>query len=354
MKKALVLLAIALLLASVPACSGEKTVTLNVYNWGLYIDDEVVDVNAAFEEETGIKVNYQTFDSNETMYTLLSSGAAEYDVVFPSDYMVGKMIQEDMLEKIDFKNVPNFDLIGDEYKNLAYDPTNEYSVPYTWGTVGIFYNKKKVDAADLQKGWDILWDEKYKGEIFMFENPRDSFGIALKKLGYSMNTTKESELQAAYQELLRQKPLVQGYFMDKIMDKMIAEEGALAPYYSGDGMIMMYGEDSNPNIDYFVPDEGTNYFVDAMCILKGTPHKKEAEQYINFLCSTPIAKANAEYIGYSTPQVEARKQLDPEIANNPNFYPPESLMKKTEIFLTLPDATNKLMEKLWTKLLTGS
>ena len=344
------------MVGTISGCSGNgtggKTVTLNVYNWGEYIDDEVIDVNEEFTKQTGIKVNYQTFESNETMYSLLSSGAAEYDVIFPSDYMVGKMIAEDMLAKLNFDNIPNYRYIDDAYKDLAYDPNNEYSVPYTWGTVGIFYNKKHVDEADLAQGWNILWNEKYKDKIYMFDNPRDAFGIALVKLGYSMNTTDEAELQAAYEELVKQKPLVQGYFMDQVFQKMTNEEGWLAPYYSGDAANMMaeFSEDGNPNIGYFVPQQGTNLFVDAMCVLKDTKHQTEAERYINFLCSTHIAKANAEYICYSTPHTDARRLLDPAVGENPNFYPPQSVMDKTEVFLTLPDATNKLMDELWIKM----
>ncbi len=335
-----------------PAEEGESAapltgVTLNVFNWGEYIDDEDFRVNERFTFETGIKVNYKNFTDNESMYAVISSGAADYDVVFPSDYMVGKMLKEGLLEKINFDNVPNFQYIDPALKNPDYDPTNEYSVPYTWGTVGIFYNTKKVDAADLELGWDLLWCDKYKGKIFMFDNPRDAFGIALKKLGYSMNTTSEAEWRAAYEELLRQKPLLNQYVMDQVYDKMINEEGWIAPYYAGDGIIMMDPEEGNPDIAFFVPEEGTNLFVDAMCILKGSEHKAEAEQYINFLCRTDVAKANAEYIGYSTPQSEARAQLDPEIGENPAFYPPESLLEKTEVFLTLPDETNTLMDELW-------
>lgn len=207
-----------------------------------------------------------------------------------------------------------------------------------------------MDEKDLAQGWDILWNEKYKDKIYMFDNPRDAFGIALIKLGYKVNTTNKAEWEAAYNELLRQKPLVQGYFNDQIFTKMPNEEGWLAPYYSGDGSIMMYGEDGNENIGYFVPEQGTNFFVDAMCVTKDTKHKAEAEAYINFLCRTDVAKANAEYLGYSTPQTEARKQLDPTIGENPVFYPPASIMEKTQVFLTLPAETNKLMDDLWIKL----
>ena len=325
-------------------------VTINVYNWGEYIDDSDVRVNDAFTYLTGIEVNYKNFTDNESMYALLSSGAADYDVIFPSDYMVGKMIRENMLAKINFDNVPNFQYIDESLKNPAYDPTNEYSVPYTWGTVGIFYNTKYVDEADLADGWDLLWNEKYEGKIFMFDNPRDAFGIALKKLGYSMNSENPDEWQAAYEELVKQKPLVQAYVMDQVYDKMINEEGWIAPYYSGDGVIMMDEEEGNPDIDYFVPEEGTNLFVDAMCIPVDAQHKTEAEAYINFMCRTEVAKANAEYIGYSTPHTEARKLLDPAIGENPNFYPDQSLLDKTEVFITLPDEINELQESLWIQL----
>ena len=324
--------------------------TLNVYNWGEYIDDEDVRINDAFTHLTGIKVNYKNFTDNESMYALLSSGAADYDVIFPSDYMVGKMIRENMLAKINFENVPNFQYIDNSLKNPIYDPTGEYSVPYTWGTVGIFYNKKYVEEADLEAGWGLLWNEKYKDKIFMFDNPRDAFGIALVKLGYSMNSEKPEEWNAAYEELVKQKPLVQAYVMDQVYDKMINEEGWIAPYYSGDGIIMMDEDEGNPDIDYFVPKEGTNRFVDAMCILASTKHQSEAEAYVNFLCRTEVAKANAEYIGYSTPQTEARKLLDPSIGENPNFYPPEDVLKNTEVFVTLPDSINELQDSLWIKL----
>ena len=325
-------------------------VTINVYNWGEYIDDSDVRVNDAFTYLTGIEVNYKNFTDNESMYALLSSGAADYDVIFPSDYMVGKMIRENMLAKINFDNVPNFQYIDESLKNPAYDPTNEYSVPYTWGTVGIFYNTKYVDEADLADGWDLLWNEKYEGKIFMFDNPRDAFGIALKKLGYSMNSENPDEWQAAYEELVKQMPLVQAYVMDQVYDKMINEEGWIAPYYSGDGVIMMDEEEGNPDIDYFVPEEGTNLFVDAMCIPVDAQHKTEAEAYINFMCRTEVAKANAEYIGYSTPHTEARKLLDPAIGENPNFYPDQSLLDKTEVFITLPDEINELQDSLWIQL----
>ena len=351
MKKLAYLLVICVMCACFGGCRYQNdTVTLNVFNWGEYIDDEILDVNALFTEETGIEINYKTYESNESMYTLLKSGAAEYDVVIPSDYMIGKMIQEGMLAKLNFDNIPNYAYIDEAQKHLAYDPNNEYSVPYTWGTVGIFYNKKYVDEADLAQGWDILWNEKYAGKIYMFDNARDTFGIALKKLGYSMNTTNPAHWQAAYEALAAQKPLVQGYFMDQVFQKMTNEEGWLAPYYSGDGALMITGEDGNEDIGFFVPKQGTNLFVDAMCVLAGSKNKEAAEQYINFMCRTDVAKANAEYICYSTPHTEVLQQLDPEIAGDPMFYPPQTVLDNTEVFVTLDADTAKLEKSLWIKL----
>lgn len=326
-------------------------ITINVYNWGEYISDGSdgsMDVNAEFEKRTGIKVNYTTYENNETLYAKLSSGAADYDIIIPSDYMIGKMINEDMLAKLNFENIPNYQYIDEQFKNLEYDPNNEYSVPFTWGTVGIFYNKTMVDEADIQDaGWDILWNEKYSGEILMFDNPRDAFAIAEKKLGYSMNTTDSAEIEACAQELMKQKPLVQAYVMDQIFDKMANNEAALAPYYSGDANIML---NENPDLGYFVPKEGTNRFVDAICIPKTTQHQKEAEMYINFLLEPDVALANAEFLGYSTPHTDVMQNLDEEMANNPIYYPDETVLKKTEVFITLPDEVNRLMDEKWIEL----
>ncbi len=335
-------------LMAIPASADDSSnVTLNVYNWGEYIDPEVNDM---FTEETGIRVNYKNFTDNESMYAVLSSGAATYDIIVPSDYMVGKLIQEDRLAKLNFDNIPNFKYIGESLRNPDYDPENAYSVPYTWGTVGIFYNTKYVDEEDLEQGWDLLWDEKYRGRIFMFDNQRDAFGIALNKCGYSMNTTNPDEWEIAYEALVEQKPLLHQYVMDQVFDKMINEEGWIAPYYSGDGLVMMDEEEGNTAIDFFVPESGTNRFVDALCVPKNSPHIKEAEMYINFLCRTDIALKNAEYIGYSTPHTEAQAQLDPEIGENENFYPSDELLARTEVFLTLPPETGAMMDRLWMKL----
>ena len=325
-------------------------VTINVYNWGEYIDDEILDVNAAFTYVTGIEVNYKTFENNESMYALISSGAADYDVIIPSDYMVGKMINEGMLRKLNFDNIPNYQYIGENYRNLNYDPENAYSVPYTWGTVGIFYNTKYVDEADLALGWDLLWCDKYKDRILMFNNPRDAFGVALMKNGHSLNTTDPAHWNAAFDALVEQKQVLYKYVNDEIYDLMIGETCWIAPYYAGDGVLMIYEEGANEDIAFFIPESGTNFFVDAMCVRSTSKHPAEAEAYINFMCNPHVAAANAEYIGYSCPEPAAMELMDPEITENPYFYPPQSILDRTEIFLTLPKETNKLQADLWLKL----
>ena len=333
-------------------CFDDREV-LNVYNWGEYIsdgEDDSLDVIEAFEEKYDIRVNYTTFASNEEMYQKIKSGAGNYDVIIPSDYMIEKMIKEDMLEKLDFDNIPNYKYIGKDYKDLDYDPDNEYSVPYLWGTVGVFYNTKLVDEEDVaDKSWDILWNKKYSGQILMFDNPRDAFGIALKKLGYSQNTTDKDEWQEAYDELLKQKPLVQAYVMDQIFDKMSNEEAAVAPYYAGDARIMVT---ENPDIAFYTPDEGTNKFFDAMCIVKGSEHKEAAEKFIDFMCDTDVALANCEYVCYSTPQTEAYKLLDKDIRNKKNYYPDSDVLSNCDVFCNLPTDINELENDLWIKLKT--
>ena len=332
-----------------------QNVTINVYNWGEYIsvdegNEGDFDTNKEFEKLTGIKVNYTNFATNEELYAKLKSGGASYDVIIPSDYMIARMINENMLEKLDYSNIPNYAKIMERYKGLEYDPDEEYSVPYTVGMVGLIYNTTLVDEEDLGS-WDILWNEKYANEILMFSNSRDSFAIACKYLGYSMNTTDEKELRAAANALTDQKLLVQAYVMDEIFDKMTGGEAALAPYYAGDA-ITMIGD--NPDLAYMVPEEGTNLFVDAMCIPKGAKNKEAAEMYINFMTETRTALANIEYICYSTPQTEVKENLDPETAEDPISYPDDEILANTEVFIALPSATTKLMDELWTSILTAN
>ena len=325
----------------------EEKITLNVYNWGEYIEQSTIDM---FEEKYPyIDVNYTTFDSNEAMYSKIVSGAASYDIVVPSEYMVSKLIQEDMLAEIDYSNIPNYKYIGDAYRNLASDPENKYSVPYFWGTVVVIYNSQFVFEEDVKdQSLDLLWNEKYAGKILMFDNPRDSFGISLTRLGYSMNSDNEKEWQEAAKALSEQKPIVQAYVMDAIFDKMEAGEAWIAPYYAGDAFVI---QESNPDIKFYIAKEGTNLFVDSMCILKTTEHKKEAELFINFMCEPEIAAMNAETVGYATPNTEAKKLIDPEITGNKIVYPDEDYLKNnTEVFINLPQKTQMLQSTLWTDL----
>ena len=327
-------------------CGGSKESNgeVNVFNWGEYIDESIFD---DFEAQTGIKVNYSTYDSNESMYSILKTGGASYDVIIPSDYMISRLIAEDMLEKIDFNNVPNISLIGDQYKNLEYDPTGEYSVAYTWGTVGLIYNSEMVDGEITS--WSAMFDEKYSGQILMFDNSRDAMGIALKYLGYSLNTTDEAQLSEAYELLAQEKDILQAYVMDQIFDKMESGEAAIAPYYAGDYLTML---ENNENLKFVIPEEGSNWFVDAMCIPKGAQNKANAEAFINFMCSTDISLANADVTGYAPTNTQALDEycedLD-ELSYNV-IRPDESVLDNCEVYTNLPQNILDLYDSLWVKL----
>lgn len=322
-------------------CSGPGKVTIKVFNWGDYIDASVI---KEFEEKFGISVIYDTFDTNEDMYVKLTSGGGDYDVAIPSDYMITRMIREDLLHKIDFANVPNYKYIGDSYKNLGYDPENEYSVPYMWGTVGIIYNKTMVD--DPVDSWGILWNPKYKKQIFMLDSQRDSIGITLKMLGYSLNTKNTEELEEAGQKLKDQKELVLAYVGDTVKEQMIGEEAAMAVVWSGDAVYM---KRENPDLEYAIPKEGSNLWFDAMVIPKTSKHKKEAEQFINFMCETDIAFRNTDYIGYSTPHTEAFKLLEPELVVDRTAYPEEEDIQNCEVFEDLSDMIREY-DRIWTEI----
>lgn len=328
--------------AVLSGCGNTYEATINVYNWGEYIDLSVI---SEFEKTYNIKVNYTTFDQNEAMYTKIISGSADYDIVIPSDYMISKMIAEDLLAELDFSNIPNYSYIDDQYKNLAFDPENKYSVPYTWGTTVILYNDKYVAAEDVaEQSIDLLWNEKYAGYILMFDNPRDSFGLALKKLGYSMNSTNTDDWAAAAAELQKQKPLVSAYVMDLIFDKMISEEAYIAPYYAGDWLTIY---EQNENVKCFIPKEGANLFVDSMCILKTSKNKQAAEKFINFMCETDIAVRNAEAIGYATPHTGAFEALDSSVTGNEIIYPSAEKLANTEVYVNLPQDILTLQSNHW-------
>ena len=322
-----------------------KGVKLNVYNWGLYISDgsdESVNVVAAFEELTGIDVNYTTYDTNESLYAKMKGGGANYDIIVPSDYMIGKMANEGMLEKLDYSNIPNYSLIGEEYRGQTYDPNDEYSVPYTWGVVGLVYNETMVE--EEPDSWEALWDPTYTGSVLMFNNSRDAFAIAARKIGVSMNPTTVEQVNVIADELKKQKSVVQAYVMDEIFDKMEGGEAALAPYYAGDALVMM---EENPDLDFVIPKEGTNYFVDALCIPKGSKNKEAAEMFINFLCEPDVGLANCEFIGYSTPIEAVREMLPEEVANSPIAYPSAEVLANTETFISLSDEVNAAMDTAW-------
>ncbi len=342
-KKVLSLIMIATVITILAAGCGKKKYTkiLNVYNWGDYIDESVL---KDFEKEYGIKVNYETYDTNENMYKKLKTSGSNYDICIPSDYMITKMINEDMLQKIDFNNVPNYKYIDDKFKNLAFDPKNEYSIPYMWGTFGIIYNSKMVK--EPVDSWNILWDEKYKGKILMFNSLRDTIAISLKRLGYSMNSTNPDEIKKAKQELIKQKPLVRAYVIDEVKDMMIEEEAALAVVWAGDAINMI---SQNPDFKYVIPKEGSNMWFDNIVIPKESKNKKEAELFINFLTRVDIAKRNTDYICYSTPNIETFKILDEEIKNDKTAYPDDELLKKCEVFVDLGDNI-KLYNKAWTEI----
>ena len=308
MKKILALALALCMLFALAGCGSSKTLTLNVYNWGEYISDGSegsLDTIKAFEkwyQETygeKVKVNYTTYASNEDMYAKLSSGAVSYDVIIPSDYMIARLASENMLLPLDFSNIPNYEYIGEEFRGLYYDPDNAYSVPYTYGVVGIIYNAAVVDEADAE-GWDLMWNSKYSGQIVQFNNSRDAFATAMYKLGIDVNTTDRAEWDRALAELKTQAPLVKSYVMDEIYNMMESGEAAVGAYYAGDYFTMLDAQADGVDLQFYYP-ERTNYFFDAMCIPSCCQHKELAEIFINFMLSEEPAIANAEYIYYASP-----------------------------------------------------
>lgn len=322
---------------------GDKKPIINVYNWGDYIDPSVI---KDFEKEFNVKVNYNTFATNEDMYVSIKKGGTSYDVAFPSDYMIERMINEGMLEKINKENVPNLSNIEDRFLDLEFDPNNEYSVPYMWGTFGIVYNKNMV--SEEVDSWDILWDEKYKDQILMLDSQRDSIAVALKKLGYSMNSRNIDELEEAKEELIKQKPLVYAYVGDEVKDMMVGEEAALAVVWSGDAVAMIR---ENDNLEYVIPKEGSNLWFDNMVIPKTSKNKELAEQFINFMNRPEIAARNTDYIGYSTPNYKAMELLPEDIINSKVAYPTDEEIGDVEIFKDPKDII-KVYDEIWLEIKT--
>ncbi len=329
-------------------CGGGETTaekeTLMVYNWGDYIDPQVLD---DFEAEFNVDVIYEEFATNEDMYVKIKAGASNYDVAIPSDYMINKMIKEDLLLPINFENVPNYDLIDAKYKDWSFDPENTYSVPYMWGTIGIIYNTTMVD--EPVTSWEILWDEKYEKNMYMLNSQRDTLAVAQEILGISLNSTDEQELEQAKQLLIEQKPLVSSYVGDEVKDLMVGGNAALALVWSGDAVTMSA---QNPDLEYVIPEEGSNYWVDSMVIPVTSQNPELAEQFINYMCRTDVALKNAEYIGYNTPQVEVFEQLPEELTSDENFYPTEEILNNCEVFEDLGDA-QPLYDRIWTEILAS-
>ncbi len=356
---------VSLLLAGGITSCGEKNITLenptgtysteyagttiNVFNWGEYISDGSegsFDVNAAFEELTGIKVNYMNYESNEAMYAKLKSGAVSYDVVIPSDYMIERLISEDMLQKLDFSKIDNYGNIDAQYRDLYFDPTNEYSVPYSVGMVGMIYNTTMVEGTP--DSWSIMWDAKYADNILTFNNPRDAFAIAQFLLGIDLNTTDKADWDAAAAKLKEQNAVLQARVMDEVFNKMEGENAAIAPYYAGDYLTMA---DNNPNLAFVYPKEGTNIFVDSMCVPKNAQNVDAAMMYINFMLEAEVALANAEYICYASPNTKVVENPDYELYGNEYLYPTAENMPKTEYFHDIDVETRSYYEKLWEDIL---
>ena len=325
-----------------------ETITLNVYNWGQYMadgSDDSMEIVKAFEEKyPHIKVNYSTYDSNEIMYSKLSNGGITVDLIIPSDYMIARLIEEDMLLEINYDNIPNYQYVDERFRSSNFDPESKYTVPYTWGTVGILYNTKHVDEADVT-GWELLWNEKYAGKILMFGNSRDAFGIAQYLLGYDVNTTDKAQLQECAELLKKQKPILQQYVMDEIFATMQNEEAWIAPYYAGDCLVMM---EQNENLAFYLPkNQGFNLFIDAMCIPTCAQEKEAAELFINFLCDPEIAGANMDWVSYSTPISAAKEYLNPEVVNNPVAYPDDEILKNGSSYAFLPEEISRFVESLF-------
>ena len=344
MKKRMIatLLMIVMVAANLIGCGSNDENTVYVYNWGEYIDPVVLEM---FEEETGIKVVYDEYETNETMYPKIEANAATYDVICPSDYMIEKMIENDLLAEINWDNVPNAkEYIGAQYfeESEQFDPGNKYSVPYCFGTVGILYNKTMV--SEPIDSWADLWDEQYADNILMQDSVRDAFMVALKKNGYSMNTVSEEELEVAKNDLIAQKDLVQAYVIDQVRDKMIGNEAAIGVIYSGEAI---YTQRENPDLEYVIPSEGTNVWIDSWVIPKNCNNKENAEAFINYMCKPEIALMNFDYITYSTPNDGAKALLDEELQNNEIAFPDLTQYDNLETFSYLGSEGDELYNGYW-------
>ncbi len=341
MKRALLIVIVLCLVAALCACGSKNSVTLNVLNWGDYIDTALL---RQFEKETGIQVKYTTMTSNEEMLVKLSSADCIYDLCFPSDYVIEKLIAQDLLYELNKDNIPNLSNIDPRFLDLSFDPDNTYSIPYMWGTVGILYNTTMVE--EPVDSWDILWNENYAGKILMYDSVRDTIGITLIKLGYDINTRSEAEVLAAQEALIAQKPLVRAYLTDDIKMEMINGSAALAVVYSGDAMACMY---ENADLAYSVPDEGSNVWFDNVIIPKTSQHTAEAEAFIDFLCDAGVAAQNSEYIGYSTPNAAGLELMGSDYIEDETYNPPQEVLDRCTIFHDLGDFI-QVFSDAWTKI----
>ncbi|SHG96036.1 ABC transporter substrate-binding protein [Tepidibacter thalassicus] len=340
MKKILTFFIAVILIFSLTAC-GEKKAVLNVYNAGDYIDPQVL---KDFEKEFGIKINYEEYGSNEEMLAKVQAGGTAYDVIVASDYMIQAMIRQGLLEEIDMNSFENYKNIGSEFKNLAHDPENKYSVPYFWGTMGIIYDPAKVD--EKIDSWSALWNPKYKGQIIMLDSPRDTIGVALKKLGYSFNTRDLEKLEEAKKELIKQRALVKAYAVDAIKQIMLSKEAAIALAWSGDGIAVTR---ENPNLKYIIPKEGTNLWFDCFAVPTTTKQKENAKLFINYMMRPDVAAKCSNYVGYSTANKEGMKLLPKDLRENESAYPKGNIFEKGEIFEDLGDFTTEY-DRIWTEI----
>ena len=340
--KRLILAALALLAAlPLTACGGEEAVTLNVLNWGDYIDPALID---QFEEETGIQVKYSTMTSNEEMLVKLAAPDCIYDICVPSDYLIERLIEQDLLHELNKDNIPNLAYIDERFLDLSFDPDNRSSVPYFWGTVGILYNTTMVD--EPVDSWDILWDEKYAGQIIMYDSVRDTIGITLIRLGYDINTRSEEEVLAAQEALIAQKPLVRAYLTDDAKMELVNGTAAMCVTYSGDALMAIA---ENEDLAYVVPKEGSNLWFDNIIIPRTSQHTEEAEAFINFLCDAEVARQNAEYIYYCSPNKAALELLDEEFKADETFNPPQEVLDRCTVFHDLGDFVT-VFSDAWTKI----
>lgn len=372
MRKLFCLISLALLLISTlsfSACtsSDENAATedsisdyqgeVNVYNWGEYIsngDDDTLDVIAEFEKEYDIKVNYTNFETNEEMYNILSNSNSTYDVIIPSDYMIARLIEENMLEEIDYSNIPNYKNILDNFKTSDYDPQGKYSVAYAWGYVAMVYNTTMIEKGSIDS-FSALWDKKYKDNVLMFNNSRDATAIAMQVCDPAIDPGSKNfsieDIDRATNKLIEQKSILKKYVMDQVFTEMEGNQAAIAPYYAGDIYTMMQ---NNPDLDYCKPKEGSNLFVDAMCIPTCCKNKENAELFINFMCRPDIAAANAEYIGYATPNSAAYDLLDDDIKNSELVYPSQEYMDKCYTFSNIDDEIYSYMQEKFVKACSSS